>query len=594
MRNNYLFILFLLFSVGLFSTNGFAQESKEIINIDFGPDNQKSASPWNNITNAKTGSVSDLISDYGTNTGISIAITDPFNSWNLNGVTADDTLGIPYSASRESFYGNTVYFNNATIPFSSLTLSNLDVTKAYSFAFFAARADVNDNRETLYTVEGLTSGSATLNATRNVSKMARVSNIKPKEDGTIIIVVEPGPNNNNSSGFFYISALRISYMAERGPKSLSLISPIGTQEFKAGKDATIAWDRSGVATVNLDYSVDNGANWLPIASNIPASNRLYKWTVPAVSTENALVRVVDSADPAVFDVSDQPFTIFQGTNGKSFTIVVLGSSTAAGAGPTRRDSAWVWKYRNYLDHKRSNFTVTNLAVGGYNTASILPENNPENNITKALSLNPDAIIINLPSNDAAGGRSVDAQMANYEVIASRAAQANVPLWVTTPQPRNFTQDKVQIQLGMIDATYARFGEDFTVDFWTGFNTANNTMKPEYDSGDGVHMNDAAHRIMLERIIGENISGYLEDGPLGVKQEIWGKVNVFPNPASGRVHISAGEGYVVEKVQLVNLSGMKVLEQQKVSVLEVGALPKGLYILHVYTNKGLLSSKLVVQ
>ncbi|MFC6999142.1 T9SS type A sorting domain-containing protein [Rufibacter roseus] len=211
MKHNYLKSCLLFVGLNLMAFAGFSQSDRTIINIDFGPDNQMSAAPWNNVTNAKTGSVADLLNSEGQPTGLTITVTDPFNSWNLNGVTADDTLGIPYSASRESFYGNVGLFNGGEFPFASVTLSNLDVTKAYSFAFFASRADVNDNRETLYTVEGHTTETATLNATRNVSRMARVSNIKPKEDGTIIIAVEPGPNNNNGSKFYYLSAMRISY-----------------------------------------------------------------------------------------------------------------------------------------------------------------------------------------------------------------------------------------------------------------------------------------------------------------------------------------------------------------------------------------------
>ncbi|MFC7000134.1 SGNH/GDSL hydrolase family protein, partial [Rufibacter roseus] len=510
MRKNYPFLILLLLLFNITFINGYAQNSRETINIDFGSGSQRSPAPWNNISDPNAGAVANLTTDQGYLTGISIAITSPFNAMNNVTATADDTLGIHPMAATDNFYGNTSSFGGKTVPMAVLTISNLDVTKAYSFAFFGNRASVSENRETLYTVEGLTNPDpVALNVSSNTSKMVRVSNVMPKEDGTITVVVEKGPNNRNSTGFYHISAMKISYVntVDRGPKAVTVKYPNGAEEIKAGREISIAWERNDVASVNIDYSTDNGANWQSIAKSVPAMVGTYKWMVPSDITERALVRISDSEDPTIKDESDQPFTIFQ-SNGKQYTIVVLGSSTANGGGPSVKDSAWVWRYRNYLANKRSDFTVINLAVGGYNTASILPANNPDNNITKALSYNPDAIIINMPSNDAAMGRSVQDQMANYDIIAARAAQANVPLWVTTPQPRNFSQDKVQIQLGMIDATYSKFGEDFTVDFWTGFNTANNTMKPEYDSGDGVHMNDAAHRIMLERIIGENISGYL--------------------------------------------------------------------------------------
>ena len=49
---------------------------------------------------------------------------------------------------------------------------------------------------------------------------------------------------------------------------------------------------------------------------------------------------------------------------ESYKIVVLGSSTAAGAGVSSSDSAWVNRYRNYLESINPDNEVINLAVGG--------------------------------------------------------------------------------------------------------------------------------------------------------------------------------------------------------------------------------------
>lgn len=48
-------------------------------------------------------------------------------------------------------------------------------------------------------------------------------------------------------------------------------------------------------------------------------------------------------------------------------IVVLGSSTAAGAGVSDSNRAWVNQYRTYLQSIDPTNTVTNLAKGGYTT-----------------------------------------------------------------------------------------------------------------------------------------------------------------------------------------------------------------------------------
>jgi lysophospholipase L1-like esterase len=188
-------------------------------------------------------------------------------------------------------------------------------------------------------------------------------------------------------------------------------------------------------------------------------------------------------------------------------IVVLGSSTSAGTGPTDPKNAWVPRYQAYLAQEFPNFKLTNLAVGGQTTYHIQPTgyapppNRPTpvegKNITAALALNPDAIIVNMPSNDQANDFSQQEQQANYERIATLATGANVRLWVSTSQPRNFSEpERLTSLVQTRDAILARFSPR-TLDFWTPFATASGTIKPEYDSGDGTHLNDGAHAILAD-------------------------------------------------------------------------------------------------
>jgi hypothetical protein len=68
---------------------------------------------------------------------------------------------------------------------------------------------VTDNRETLYSVHGGTSGSSSLDTASNVSNVALVADILPDANGGIEISITPGPNNNNASRFWYIGAMSI-------------------------------------------------------------------------------------------------------------------------------------------------------------------------------------------------------------------------------------------------------------------------------------------------------------------------------------------------------------------------------------------------
>jgi lysophospholipase L1-like esterase len=191
------------------------------------------------------------------------------------------------------------------------------------------------------------------------------------------------------------------------------------------------------------------------------------------------------------------------------TVVILGSSTAAGTGPREIANAWVNRYLAYAESLNADNRVINLAKGGYTTYHLMPSDHmpPEGRphpdpcrcITMALHLDPDAIVINLPSNDAAYGYGVDEQLANYDSLLALAGRRDVPVWITTTQPRNLTVEGRANLMAVRDSTFARFG-DRAVDFWNGLAMEDGSIDPAYDSGDGVHLNDRAHRILFQRVV----------------------------------------------------------------------------------------------
>lgn len=201
----------------------------------------------------------------------------------------------------------------------------------------------------------------------------------------------------------------------------------------------------------------------------------------------------------------------------SFHVVVIGSSTASGSGASTYDSAWVNRYRNYIQGINPANTVTNLAIGGTNTYHIMPSwfvapsNRPahnNNNITQAILLGADAIIVNMPSNDAASGYGVDEQMFNFHTVVQTADSFNIPVWICTTQPKaNFPLAKDSIQVAVKDSVISAFGS-FTVDFWSTIALANNKLDSTYDSGDGTHLNDVGHGLLFTRVRDKNILSHL--------------------------------------------------------------------------------------
>ena len=292
-------------------------------------------------------------------------------------------------------------------------------------------------------------------------------------------------------------------------------------------------------------------------------------------------------------------------------IVVLGSSTAEGIGPGDRRNAWVNRYRDFLKMENSNHRVDNLAKGGYTTYHILPTGqttpanrpkpDPQRNITYALSLGPDAIIINLPSNDATSGYSVVEQLANYDTMLAVVRRNNIPVWITTTQPRNLSEAGRKNLMEMRDSTLARFGKH-AIDFWSELAQENGTIKPQYDSGDGIHLNDAAHEILFKRaqakyLPRELISAVFETDRLPRSASLLGN---YPNPFNSTTRIEFElHTAIVGGYEILNLLGQQVVSMKtrffpagrNQILIHVDGLASGIYLYQIRLGQQTLRGKM---
>ena len=228
-------------------------------------------------------------------------------------------------------------------------------------------------------------------------------------------------------------------------------------------------------------------------------------------------------------------------------IVVLGSSTAAGTGPSLPDSAWVNRYRAYVTGLNAGNEVVNLAVGGYTTYRIVPTGAPvpfgrpapdeQRNVTHALTLRPDAIVVNMPSNDAASGYTVDEQLANYTAIVRAAGTA--PVWIATTQPRALNAPGRANLIAVRDSTLRRYGPR-ALDLWTGIAREDGltpgVVLPQYDSGDGIHLNNAAHRILFQRVVASGLLGQITAAGPAPADRPFG-LSVAPGPFRAFTHVT---------------------------------------------------------
>jgi len=96
-----------------------------------------------------------------------------------------------------------------------------------------------------------------------------------------------------------------------------------------------------------------------------------------------------------------------------------------------------------------------------------------------------------------------------------------------------------IQRDLIDSTYARFGE-MAIDFWSGLEDGEANIESIYDSGDGVHLENSAHKILLQRVLDRNISEYLLSNRNTMTSSAWqnqiARLHVFPNPSTDSISL----------------------------------------------------------
>lgn len=231
---------------------------------------------WNNVTanvgTSASGQLLDLVTTQNTPTPFGLVILSPFNGANENG-TALSSL-FPTNATRDSLYGNTEIWNGLTNIFPSFKLTGLNPAQSFRLTFYASRAGVGDNRETLYTVSGASAAQTVLDAANNLTNTAAVSGINPTAAGEITISLAPSPNNNNANHFTYLGVLRLDPV----PTPLRFLPAV-----RADGQIFLNWTGTGqlesAPTVLGPWQPITPAPTAPYAEPIqPGTNRFFRLT----------------------------------------------------------------------------------------------------------------------------------------------------------------------------------------------------------------------------------------------------------------------------------------------------------------------------
>jgi len=199
--------------------------------------------------------------------------------------------------------------------------------------------------------------------------------------------------------------------------------------------------------------------------------------------------------------------LFSHAQFKKIVISVIGSSTAAGMGATPIDSSWVNLTQSYYRQLGLVDTIYNRAVSasttydGMPTGFAPPSGRPAPelayNITRALSYNPDIVLIAYASNDVADGYTIQETMANLRAIYQTVLAAGKLAYVTTTQPRNLSTALQELQKEERDSILMEFPA-FSLDFYTPVVAADSlSINPVYSFGDGIHLNNGGHQQLFQ-------------------------------------------------------------------------------------------------
>jgi lysophospholipase L1-like esterase len=191
----------------------------------------------------------------------------------------------------------------------------------------------------------------------------------------------------------------------------------------------------------------------------------------------------------------------------------MGSSSAAGDGAKPIDSAWAYRLQSTVNQTSTKANFINLAYGGYTTyqaqatgsvTASRPAPDTSRNITKALSLHPTLVLLSYPSNDIAWDFTDNEILSNYAKLVHLLDSAKVQYIIFSTQPRNFPDSTQRLRLKTInDKIISVYGYHVN-NFLDQLSTPTYTIKPQYDAGDGIHINNAGHAVILNATLQQSI------------------------------------------------------------------------------------------
>ena len=97
------------------------------------------------------------------------------------------------------------------------------------------------------------------------------------------------------------------------PSIITVLDPNGSEMLLSGSKHTITWSTSGtpIARVKLEYSTDGGSTYSTIDANAADTGSYFWQPLPAVDSNQCLIKISDKDGTIASDTSNHVFTIFE-------------------------------------------------------------------------------------------------------------------------------------------------------------------------------------------------------------------------------------------------------------------------------------------
>ncbi|MEO6901938.1 MAG: T9SS type A sorting domain-containing protein [Bacteroidia bacterium] len=129
--------------------------------------------------------------------------------------------------------------------------------------------------------------------------------------------------------------------------SIAIIHPYPDTTYYVGRDYNVEWATANLPSpfVNVEYSINNGTNWVMLDSNV-SSTSFYKWTIPKIITTQGKLKVSATANPIIKHIIN-----FKTENSTVTLLAPVGGEVFKGCNLT--SISWIKKggsYGSYVDY----------------------------------------------------------------------------------------------------------------------------------------------------------------------------------------------------------------------------------------------------